>query len=230
VTDGVRTCPACHEAVGADARFCPNCGQRLESERDGGRIAYAQTPARLFGVLSPGSAFVLACVLLGGALVALVSDSPVLGILLLASAAAILVLFYSAAKHDPDGPLARRTLEVVGRFRDWTHFARGSAAAWGSAGRNVVGLRRELGALRRERREVQLAFGDAAYRGDEGTAASLRTRLSEIDHAIRHRERERASTFARARTRVEEERVAVRETEIRPPADADSQSDAQDRV
>jgi hypothetical protein len=225
VTDGVRTCPACQEAVGTDARFCPSCGQRLEGERDEGGVAYAQTPARLFGVLSPLSAFVLACVLLGGALVALVSGSPVLGILLLAFAAAVLVLFYGAAKHDPDGPLAGRTLDVVGRVGDWTRFARGTADAWGSAGRRVVGLRRELRALRRERREAQFSLGEAAYHRDETRVASLRAHLVEIDYAISARERERTEAFARARTRVEDERLAVRETQLLPPDDADGQAD-----
>lgn len=208
-----------------DSRFCPSCGQPLEGERDEGGIAYVQTPARLFGVLSPLSAFVLACVLLGGALVALVSGSPVLGILLLASAAAVLVLFYGAAKHDPDGPLARRTLDVVSRVRDWTRFARGSADAWSRAGRRVVGLRRELRALRRERREVQFTLGEAAYHQDEARVASLRARLSEIDDAIGARERERTETFVKARTRVEDERLAVRETQLLPPDDADGQTD-----
>jgi len=226
VTDVGRTCPACHVAVATDARFCPSCGQRLEGEREEGQVAYAQTPARLFGVLSPPSAFVLACVLLGGALVALMSGSPVLGILLLAFAAAAFVLFYDAAEHDPDGPLARRTLDVVGRVSDWTRFAWGSADAWGSAGRHAVGVHRELRALRRERREVQFALGGAAYHRDDARAASLRARLGEIDDAIGARERERADTFARARTRVEEERVAVRETQVRPPDDADGQADA----
>jgi hypothetical protein len=212
--------------VATDARFCPSCGQRLEGERDVGQTAYAQTPARLFGVLSPLSAFVLACVLLGGALVALVSGSPVLGILLLACAAAVFVLFYGAARRDPDVPLARRTLDIVGRVSDWTRFAQGSADAWSSAGRRVVGLHRELKALRRERREVQFELGDAAYRRDEARLASLRARLGEVDDAIGARERERADTLARARTRVEDERLTVRETQVRPPDDADGQADA----
>lgn len=193
-----------------------------------GQIAYAQTPARLFGVLAPLSALVLACVLLGGALVALVSGSPVLGILLLAFAAATFVLFYGAAERDPDGPVARKTLAVVSRVSDWTRFARGSAGAWGGAGRQVIGLRRQLKALRRERREAQFALGDAAYRRDEARVASLRARLGEVDEAIGARQRERANTFARARTLVEDERLAVRETQLRPPDDADGQGDARD--
>jgi hypothetical protein len=213
-------------AVPPDARFCPSCGQPLESEREVGQIAYASTPARLFGVLSPSAALVLACVLLGGAIVALVSGSPVLGILLLGSAAAVFVLFYSVVDRDPDAPVARRASAVVGRVSDWTRFARGTAGAWGSAGRRVVALRRELRALRRERREVQFALGDAAYRQDDESVASLRARLAEVDDAIGARERERADTFARARTRVEDERLAVRETQLRPPDDADGTADA----
>lgn len=225
MTDGLRTCPACHLAVATDARFCPSCGQRLEGERAEGQVAYTLTPTRLFGVLSPLSALVLACVLLGGALVALVSGSPVLGILLLAFAVAVFVLFYGAAERDPDGPVARRTLDVVGRVSDWGRFARGSADAWGSAGRHMIRLNRELRALRRERREVQFALGDAAYEQDEARVASFRARLGEVDDAIGAREQERADTFGRARTRVEDERIAVRQTELRRPDDADGQTD-----
>jgi hypothetical protein len=114
---------------------------------------------------------------------------------------------------------------MVGRVRDWTRFTRSTADAWGSAGRRVVGLRRELRALRRERREAQFSLGEAAYHRDETRVASLRIHLAEIDYAISARERERTEAFARARTRVEDERLAVSETQLLPPDDADGQAE-----
>jgi hypothetical protein len=221
VTESVRTCPACRLAVAVDARFCPNCGTRLDGEAGDGAIAYSQPETRLFGVLAPLPTFVLGCVLLAGALAGLVAQSWVLGIMLLAFAAAVFVLFYGAAERDPQAGISRFALGLVGQISSWTRFAQGSAGAWSNAGRRVIGLRREIGPLRRERRDIQFALGDAAYRQDETTVASLRARMAEIDDAIAEKEREREETLARARNRVEDERVAVRETQYLPPDDAD---------
>jgi hypothetical protein len=222
VTESVRTCPACRLAVAADARFCPNCGNRLDGEPGVGNIAYTQPTPRLFGVLAPLPTFVLACILLAGSLVALLMQSWVLGVMLLAFAAALFVLFYGAAERDPTSPVARAALSGVGRVSSWTRFAHGSAGAWGSAGRRVFDLRREIKGLRKERREVQLALGGAAYGEDEAAVASLKARMREIDDGIEAREAERAEAIARARNRVDDERLAVRETQFLPPDDADN--------
>ena len=135
-------------------------------------------------MLAPVPTFVLAVVLLVGALIALIAQSWVLGIMLLAFAAAVFVLFYGAAERDPSSSVARAALGTVAQVSGWTRFAQGSAGAWGSAGRRLFDLRRELRPLRAERREVQSALGDAAYRQDEAAVASLRARMSEIDDAI----------------------------------------------
>ena len=147
--------------------------------------------------------------------------------LLLAFSAALFVLFYGAAERDPSSGVAKAALSVVGRISGWAHFATGSAGAWSGAGRRLYDIRRELGPLRRERREVVAALGDAAYRQDEGTVASLRARIAEIDDAIAEREREREEALAKARKRVEDERLEVRQTEFLPPDDApESPADA----
>jgi hypothetical protein len=226
VTESVRTCPTCRLAVAPDARFCPNCGSRVDGE-PGGPIAYSQTEARLFGVLAPLPTFVLAVVFLVGALVAFITGSWVLGIMLLAFSAAVFVLFYGAAERDPSSGVARVALGAVARVTGWTRFAQGSAGAWGSAGRRLFELRRELRPLRAERREVQYALGDAAFRQDEAAVASLRARMSEIDDAIETNERTQEDVRAHARGRVEDERFASRETQLIPPEEADEPAEAQ---
>ena len=219
MTDGLRTCPACRLAVAGDARFCPNCGNRL----DGGHadVDYGEPAPRLFGVLSPTPAFVLACVLAAGSLVALLAQSWILAVLFLAVAVTLFILFYGAAERDPSSPLARTTLDLVSRISGWTRLIQGSAGAWGSAGRRVFDLRRQVARLRDERREVQLALGEAAYREDAATIASLRARMAEIDDAIASSENARADALANARSRVEDEQLAVRETQHLPPDDPD---------
>ena len=226
--ESVRSCPVCRLAAAEDARFCSNCGSPLDDEATPTSISYSRpSPPRLFGVLTPVPTFVLAAVLFVGGLIALVLQSWVLAVMLLAFSAALFVLFYGAAERDPSSRVARAALGAAARVTGWTRFLSGSAGAWSGAGRRLYDLRRELAPLRRERREVQFALGDAAYRQDERTVASLRARMAEIDDAIAEREREREETLARARRRVEDERLEVRQTQFLPPDDApDSPADA----
>jgi hypothetical protein len=227
VSESVRICPSCRLAAAQDARFCPNCGSPLDDEAAPRSISYAQPTPRLFGVLAPLPTFVLAAILFAGGLIALIVQSWVLAVMLLAFSAALFVLFYGAAERDPSSGAARAALGAVARVSGWTRFLSGSAGAWSGAGRRLYELRRELAPLRRERREVQFALGDAAYRQDEGTVASLRARMAEIDDAVAEREREREETLANARKRVEDERLEVRQTQFLPPDDApDSPADA----
>ena len=219
MAESVRICPACRLAAPADARFCSNCGADLEGDGTPGSISYSQPSPRLFGVLAPLPTFVLAAILFVGALLALIAQSWVLAVMLLAFSAALFVLFYGAAERDPSSGVARVALRSVGRVSGWTRFATGSAGAWSGAGRRVYEIRRELRPLRAERAQVQLALGEAAYKQDEPTIASLRARMAELDDAIAEREREREEALAKARSRVEEERLEVRDTQFLPPED-----------
>lgn len=226
MAESVRTCPACRLAAPADARFCANCGTPLEEGAVPGSVSYSQPSTRLFGVLAPLPTFVLATILFVGALLALVAQSWVLAVMLLAFSAALFVLFYGAAERDPSSGVARAALGAVSRVAGWTRFASGSAEAWSGAGRRLYEIRRELRPLRAERKQVQLALGEAAYKQADPTIASLRARMAEIDDAIAERERGREETLAKARSRVEEERLEVRDTQFMPPDDATSEGPA----
>jgi len=217
VAEPVRTCPVCQLVAARDANFCSNCGSSLEPDVGPGSISYSQPTQRLFGVLAPVPTFVLATVLLVGGLISVLAQSWVLGVMLLAFSAALFVLFYGAAERDPSSGVARAALEAGSRVSGWTRFVGGSAGAWSGAGRRLYEIRREQGPLRRERREVQFALGEAAYRQDDDTVASLRARIAEIDDAVAAREREREEALARARHRVEDERMDVRHTQLMPP-------------
>lgn len=213
MTGNARSCPVCTGVVPQDANYCPSCGLQLVEDD----TSYETASPKLFGVVSPTAAFVLACLLLLGAIAAAVAESIVFTILLLAAAGAVFVLFYGAAERDPSGRVASTALAGDQRIRGWKTSTGGWARAWSDASRDVVRLRREVRALRREQQRLRPALGDAAYRDDEPAVSSLRTRMLEIDEAVAARERERVEAVARARARVDDARVAVQPTEVLAP-------------
>jgi hypothetical protein len=180
-------------------------------------------------VLSPLAAFVLASLLLVGAIAALFAASPILAILMFALAGAAFVLFYGAAERDPSTRVARAAVIAKNRVRGWTSFTAGSAGAWTRAGRELMRLRSEVRTLSAERGQLQLALGDAAYRGDEASVAALVTKMRELDQEVASRESAKLEALARARNRVADERLAVHHTEVISPGEADSTSGPAER-
>jgi hypothetical protein len=167
----------------------------------------------VYGVLSPGPAFVLGCVLLLAAVAVAIAGSVVITILLLALAAVAFVFFYDSAKRDAASPVAHRVTTSGHNLRGWARFVKEAISAWVAAMRAVVRLGSESRSLRREREQVLRVLGDAAYREDEPAVAGLRLRLREIDDALAERDRERQAALAKARRQVEEEHSAARPTE-----------------
>lgn len=168
---------------------------------------------RYYGMLTPGAAFVLGCVLLVAAVVALIAGSVIAAIVLLAIAVIVFVFFYQAARRDPDDQVARSVLSLGHRMRGWVGFAIASIAAWGRAARDVLRLRRESRSLRREREPILRSLGDAVYKDDEQLVKTLLERIREIDRELEKREEARAEALAAARRHVDEERGAARATQ-----------------
>jgi zinc ribbon protein len=214
-----RPCPACGSDVSADARFCPQCGRSLASE---------EARPNLYGVLAPGPALVLSGVLFLAGVLALIAGSIVGAIVFLAFASGAFVLFYDAARRNPESPLAQRFTTTSQHLRGWLRFARESIAAWADAIPTVLRLRRESRSLSRERDEAIRSLGDAAYREDDAAVTTLRERVREIDRELAEREQEREAALAHARRHVEEEHAAATTTqkftvdEITSGGDADS--------
>ena len=197
-----RVCSACGSASPWDAKFCLQCGRRLDEEAP-----------RYYGALSPGPAFVLGCVLLVGAVIALIAGSVIAAIVLFALAVAAFVFFYDAARRNPGDPVARRVVASAHHLRGWAGFARTSAFAWAHALRDVVRLRRESRSLRRQREPTLRSLGDAAYREDEPAAKELRERLRQIDEELAKRAADQAHALAAARRQIDEEHEAARATQ-----------------
>ena len=201
----VRVCSACGSPATPTAKFCSQCGRELLGGDDRRRV---------YGVLAPGPAFVLACALLLAAVLALAAGSTIAAIVFLALAVPAFVLFYDAAKRDPASPVAHRVTASIHHVRGWTRFVLESAVAWKDAIRAVLRLRSESRALRRERERVVRSLGDAAYREEEPAVIALRLRLRQVDDGLEERGRERAEALAGARRHVEEEHAAARHTQM----------------
>jgi len=197
-----RVCSACGATSEWHANYCQQCGRRLDDDAP-----------RYYGALSPGPVFVLGCVFLAAALIALVAGSVIGAVVFVVVAALTFVFFYEAARCNPDDPVARRVLASSHNVRGWAGFTGRSASAWTRALRNVVRLRRESRSLRREREPTLRSLGDAAYRDDEPTATALRERLRQIDEELAKRAAEQAEALRAARRNVDEEHEAARATE-----------------
>jgi hypothetical protein len=197
-----RVCSACGSASAWDAKFCQQCGRRLD-----------EAGPRYYGALSPGPTFVLGSIFLVAAVIALIAGSVIAAIILLALGGVGFAFFYDAARRNPEDPLARRVLRSGTHLRGWAHFARRSSAAWARALRDVVRLRRESRSLRREREPTLRSLGDAAYREDEPAANELREKLRQIDEELAKRAADQAQALAAARQQTDEEHEAAQATQ-----------------
>jgi hypothetical protein len=197
-----RVCSTCGAASAWDARFCQQCGRPLD-----------ERSPHYYGVLSPGPAFVLGCLLLVAAVIAVLAGSVIAAIVVLAIAVVAFVFFYEAARRNPDDLVARTVASSGDHLRGWVRLAAASVAAWTRAGRDVVRLRRESRSLRREREPTLRLLGDAVYREDEPLVQTLLERIREIDGELEKREEARVEALATARRHVDEERGAAGPTQ-----------------
>jgi hypothetical protein len=177
-------------------------------------------------VLAPGPILVLALILLVAGVVVLLAGSAIAAVVLLAFAAASLVLFYGAVERDPADPVARRAVTSGHRVRGWATFVSRSSRAWATTGREVTRLTTESRSLRKERKRVLYALGDASYREDADAVSALRARLHEIDEGLTARRQARDASVAKAREHVHEEHVAVQPTQSFSVRDISSGGDS----
>ena len=82
------------------------------------------------------------------------------------------------------------------------------------AGGELIRLRREMRAVRRERRRDQFALGEAAFERDEARMEVLRERMKESDRRIAALEAEREQVRALRWRRAEDERAAASTTKV----------------
>lgn len=218
------TCPSCQAEVPGDARFCPQCGARLDAgdteavempatEPAPTPVTYVHAEPRLYGIVPTGPALLLSGALAVGAAVLLALGNWLPAVLVLVIALLLFLPALAAARHAPDSAVARNMVAATDTARGWIGFVGGSAGAWSAAGRDVLRLRTEIGRLRPERDDVQFALGEAAYREDAAATAALRARLRDLDRELTSHELAIGEALERARRKSRRERRAIQPTE-----------------
>jgi len=173
---------------------------------------------RLFGRVPPLGLLGAGGLLLAAAIALLATAHWAIGLFLLVVGLLLLGLYVVAARHLPASPVRQRAVGGIWLARDELRLAGSSARAWTSAGREVLGLQRELRRLARERDTAQHALGGAVYRDDEAAAGELRARLEELEQRMAECASRIQDARREAEERVSEARFPLGSTEIKRPS------------
>src|SRR5262245_39419974 len=158
------SCAACGAALPPGAAFCPQCGNRVES----GDTAVLPTPpaetgpvpvdtanVHLFGVTPTMTAFALAVAAPAVSVLLLLLGYLLAGLLVLAAAVVLALLFVAGTLRRPGG--------TAGRARETARAGMTSLAVRTSARREHGRLLREREELRTRRSRLVASLGDAVY-------------------------------------------------------------------
>ena len=215
-------CPACGAEVVADARFCGQCGTRLDSsatetavvalpeETGPVPVEVSRVEPHLFGITPPTTLLVLGAAALVAGIVLLVVGETLAGAILLAAAALLLVGFAGVAARKPDSRLARGFAAALER----AGLAASTLSTRSGARRRLAALQLELDDLRRAR-QVRLAdLGAAVYGGDRRATKTVRSELERIDESIAEKEAEMAAVVSDTEESVRRARLQAQPTEM----------------
>jgi HAMP domain-containing protein len=192
------------------------------TERDHTPVNYQVAKRTLFGVTPTTAVAVLALLALAAGVVFLAGGQMIAGLLLLLGALFLAALFLEQALHRRESAVDRAAAGVVDRSRALAGFAVSSTRAWTGASRELTRLRLELRRLDRERTQLLVQLGGAAYAENETEVKTLQGRVRELDARSEQCEASARAVIDRARRRTSNERLAVASTEIREPGDARS--------
>lgn len=227
-------CPNCGAKQAKGARFCAECGTRLEAsteilappQSESGPVPVTVTVAepRLFGVTPPILVFAFGVAALAVAILLLATGRWLAGTLSLAAALLLLAAFAEVARRKPDGALARASAGALGAVRAQAAYAVEVLTTRSRATREIVRIRGELLHLADLRDERVRALGEAVYRVDKAGTKAIRGELSELDGRIETKEAELSAIVTKAQERVKRARLQVQPTEAvelpEPPAPA----------
>jgi hypothetical protein len=215
-------CPACGAEVVAGARFCGQCGTRLDSsatetevvalpnETGPVPVEVSRVEPHLFGITPPTTLLVLGAAALVAGVVLLAVGETLAGAILLAAAALLLVGFAGVAARKPDSRLDRGFAGALER----AGLAASALFTRSGARRRLAALQAELDDLGRAR-QVRLAdLGTAVYAGDRRATKTVRSELERIDASIAGKEAEMAAVVSETEESVRRARLQAQPTEM----------------
>jgi hypothetical protein len=186
--------------------------RRAAEELADPKVKITSVEPRLFGVVPPALALVLAVAALIAGVAVLISGEVAAGIGLVVVGLLLGALAIDAARRWPTSALPRLAIGVTDAVGSRLGLAWFSTAEWAQASREVIRLRRELRALRKEREAQQSALGAAAYADEPAEMETLRGRLADLDARIERCERAIDEAVNEARERVQRKRSAIEPT------------------
>jgi hypothetical protein len=209
------SCANCGAGLPPNAAFCPQCGHRVASgdtevlptpPAETGPVPVEMSTVHLFGVTPPMTAFALAVAALAVSVLLLVLGYLLAGLLVLAAAGLLGLVFVAASLRRPDGK--------AGRARETARAGMTSLATRASARQELSRLLREREELRVRRERLVHSLGDAVYRGDEEATQALQAELGELDRTAADKEAHMQAVAVHARERIEQARREVQPTEM----------------
>jgi hypothetical protein len=218
-------CPVCGAEAHESARFCAQCGARLE-QADAEAVddatrpstvsapaAFARANRHVFGLAPPELVLTgaLVALLLGVYLLAV--EHWIAGALLVALAAVLGRFFLWTTRRLPEQRVARLAAAVGTAASGRAEFARVSVSSWTSAGWQVLRLRQLQRRLEREQSELIRALGEAVFHDDTERAEQLKAEARACGEQIEQHAEELRLALEAARERVNRERAAIQPTE-----------------
>jgi len=226
----VAECPTCGARVAKAARFCPQCGQRVDAddtrvlevppdETGPVPVSVSRAEARFYGVTPATAVLVLAGAVLTVAIVLFIGGHWPVGLILLGVTVLLVLVFFEAARRKPRGTVSRSTAEALDAYRARAGVAAESLATRGRATRRLFAIRRELQRMAALRARLLFELGDAVYRGDEQATEEARSRVEELDRLAGQREAEMNEVVETAQRVLASRRLEVQPTEVaeQPP-------------
>lgn len=212
-TPSESTCSTCGAELPPVARFCPECGSRVDAPvEQPPPPETGPVPVRRFGTPPAGAVLWLAVALLAAAVVLFALGAWIVGVILLVVALALGALYVAQAR----GP---ETSFALTRVRARSRAVAVSVAAQAQAQAEQLQLRRDLQRLAGERNQRLHELGEAVYREDEAGTEAARAALRELDEAVAAKEAEMTQIALRTQERVGQARLEAQSTFLLEPAE-----------